>query len=57
MEELISQLGKIGFPDEFLKTVEEQHFTDVDAPNIDDIEYSVYDEQVNYTAEQIYRNK
>ncbi len=57
MDELISQLERIGFPDEFLKTVEEQHFINVDEPNIDDIEYSTYDEQVNYIAESIYCNK
>lgn len=54
MEELLIQLEKLGFSKDYLKTVKEQELSEVVVPSVDDVEYSIYDNQISYNSQLLY---
>lgn len=54
MEELLIQLEKLGFSKDYLKTVKEQELSEVVVPSVDDVEYSIYDNQISYNSRLLY---
>lgn len=54
MDELLFQLEKLGFSEDYLKNVKEQDLSKVAVPSIDDEEYSTYDNQVSYESQLFY---
>lgn len=54
MEELLIQLEKLGFSKDYLKTVKEQELLEVVVPSVDDVEYSIYDNQISYNSRLLY---
>lgn len=54
MDELLFQLERLGFSEDYLKTVKEQDLSKVAVPSIGDEEYSTYDNQVSYESQLFY---
>ena len=54
MENLIEKLEGLGFTKNFLQIVKEQNLSEFSVPDIDIVEYSTYDDQVNYNSFFLY---
>lgn len=57
MDDLITQLRNIGFPEDYLQAIREQRFSEVKPIEVKGVEFITYDCQVDYTTDITYSDE